>query len=55
MKESQAAGEKLHELEDQGLARFHEGDQSGNGALPVLRLTERVEDLREVIKESKAG
>ena len=55
MGEERTSEEKLQELEGSGLAKFHQRDDSENGALPVLRLTKRVQDLREVIKDSKVG
>lgn len=55
MEDARPAEEKLQELEDKGLAKFHQRDESGNGALPVLRLAKRVDDLSEVIKDSKVS
>ena len=49
----EASGDKLRELEEQGLAKFKPREDSGNGSLPVLRLTKGVDDLREVIRSAK--
>ena len=53
MKAAGRPGDKLRELEKQGLAKFKPRAGAASGSLPVLRLTKRVDDLREVIKSAK--